>query len=135
MSGGEAQRDAVHILSIHQSKGLEWPVVVPPDPGRWFNLGDLSGRVIADWGLQLGFRVVGARLLQRALDRHLNHRPLPQRGSAVRGEAGLAGRGGGLGIGAAVDTLLKLENNKERDWCGAWFVQHVRPVASGHVSR
>jgi len=48
-SGGEETRgDAVTIASIHQSKGLEWPVVVVPDLGRRFNTRDLNGRLLLD---------------------------------------------------------------------------------------
>jgi ATP-dependent helicase/nuclease subunit A len=40
--------ESIRLLSIHQSKGLEFPVVVVADLGKSFNLGDLSGRVILD---------------------------------------------------------------------------------------
>lgn len=44
-AGGE---DAVHLMSIHQSKGLEFPVVVVADLGKAFNLQDLGAGVILD---------------------------------------------------------------------------------------
>jgi ATP-dependent helicase/nuclease subunit A len=40
--------DAVRLLSIHQSKGLEFPVVVVADLGKPFNLVDLKGDIILD---------------------------------------------------------------------------------------
>ena len=43
-----ATEDAVQLMSIHQSKGLEFPVVVVADLGKRFNWDDLRGRVILD---------------------------------------------------------------------------------------
>ncbi len=53
----DERRDAVTIQTIHASKGLEWPVVVVPDLGRRFNLGDVKENVIADREHGLGLRV------------------------------------------------------------------------------
>jgi ATP-dependent helicase/nuclease subunit A len=50
---GQPMRDAVRLMSIHQSKGLEFPIVVPADLGKRFNLDDLRGRVILDEELGL----------------------------------------------------------------------------------
>jgi ATP-dependent helicase/nuclease subunit A len=44
----EAGADAVRLLSIHQSKGLEFPVVVVADLGKPFNLQDLHAQVLLD---------------------------------------------------------------------------------------
>jgi ATP-dependent helicase/nuclease subunit A len=41
-------RDSVRLMSIHQSKGLEFPIVALPDLGKRFNLDDTRGRVILD---------------------------------------------------------------------------------------
>ena len=46
-------RDAVRLMSIHQSKGLEFPIVALADLGKRFNLDDLRGRVILDEELGL----------------------------------------------------------------------------------
>jgi len=40
--------NAVRLMSIHQSKGLEFPVVVLADIGKSFNLADLRGDIILD---------------------------------------------------------------------------------------
>ena len=42
------ETDAVRLMSIHQSKGQEFPVVVVADLGKKFNLADLRERVILD---------------------------------------------------------------------------------------
>ena len=46
-------RDAVRLMSIHQSKGLEFPIVALADLGKRFNLDDARGRVILDEELGL----------------------------------------------------------------------------------
>jgi ATP-dependent helicase/nuclease subunit A len=50
--------DVVKILSIHQSKGLEFPVVFVPDLGKKFNLSDTRGPLLADRETYLGLMVV-----------------------------------------------------------------------------
>jgi len=42
------ETDAVRLMSIHQSKGLEFPVVVAADLGKKFHLGDLRAQIILD---------------------------------------------------------------------------------------
>src|SRR5207249_976269 len=43
-----SEQDSVRLMSIHQSKGLEFPVVVVPDSGKAFNLADLRAEIILD---------------------------------------------------------------------------------------
>ena len=45
--------DAVRLMSIHQSKGLEFPIVVVADLAKPFNMDDLTGKVILDEELGL----------------------------------------------------------------------------------
>lgn len=40
--------DAVRLMSIHKSKGLEFPVVIVADLAKRFNLSDATGRVLLD---------------------------------------------------------------------------------------
>jgi len=50
--------DVVRVMSIHQSKGLEFPVVFVAGLGTKFNLGDRSGRMIFERKAKIGLRVV-----------------------------------------------------------------------------
>ncbi len=43
-----AEQNAVQLMSIHQSKGLEFPMVVVADLGKPFNLADLGADIILD---------------------------------------------------------------------------------------
>ncbi|MDE3066496.1 MAG: helicase-exonuclease AddAB subunit AddA [Verrucomicrobiota bacterium] len=52
-----AEEDAVRLMSIHQSKGLEFPVVALADLAKPFNEQDLRGDVILDEALGLCPRV------------------------------------------------------------------------------
>ena len=53
-----APESVVRVMSIHRSKGLEFPVVVLADLGHRFNLSDVSGRLIFDRHVGFGLRVV-----------------------------------------------------------------------------
>ena len=50
--------DVVRIMSIHRSKGSEFPIVIVPDLGKGFNTTDLNGSILMDRQLGLGLRVV-----------------------------------------------------------------------------
>ncbi|MEZ5337415.1 MAG: UvrD-helicase domain-containing protein [bacterium] len=56
----EAQ-DVVRLMTVHQSKGLEFPVVVLPDIHRRFNMMDLAGDVLWERGSGIGGRYVNLR--------------------------------------------------------------------------
>jgi ATP-dependent helicase/nuclease subunit A len=50
--------DVVRIMSVHRSKGLEFPVVIVPDLGKAINLQDCAGNILADRKAGLGMVVV-----------------------------------------------------------------------------
>jgi ATP-dependent helicase/nuclease subunit A len=50
--------DVLRVMSIHRSKGLEFPVVFVPDLGKRINTADLNGSILLDRKLGLGLRVV-----------------------------------------------------------------------------
>jgi ATP-dependent helicase/nuclease subunit A len=57
--------DAVRILTVHESKGLEFPVVFVADLGKKFNLSDARGAILYDKDAGLGLSVVDERRLIR----------------------------------------------------------------------
>lgn len=50
--------NVVRIMSIHRSKGLEFPVVLLPDLGKAFNLTDAQGSILLDRHAGIGLQVV-----------------------------------------------------------------------------
>ena len=50
--------DVVRIMSVHRSKGLEFPVVVLPDLGKAINLQDCAGNILLDRTAGLGMVTV-----------------------------------------------------------------------------
>ena len=57
-STATAAQDVVKVMSVHRSKGLEFPVVFVPDLGKAINLDDCHGHILADRELGLGLTVV-----------------------------------------------------------------------------
>ena len=55
----------VRIMSIHRSKGLEFPVVLLPDLGKHHNLTDTRGSILVDRQVGLGMSVVDQERLIR----------------------------------------------------------------------
>lgn len=65
----ESKEDAVHIMSIHHSKGLEFPVVFLSGMQKMFNRADMRARLIADDELGAGIDYVDSenRIRYRSL--------------------------------------------------------------------
>lgn len=70
------QEDVVRIMTIHSSKGLEFPVVFTAAAGRRFNMMDLNGRVLfdKDYGIAVKYmnpekRIAWPSLVQLAFQR------------------------------------------------------------------
>ncbi len=57
--------NVVRIMSIHRSKGLEFPVVILPDLGKQINFADSKGAILIDRQMGLGMEVVDEKRLIR----------------------------------------------------------------------
>jgi ATP-dependent helicase/nuclease subunit A len=57
--------DVVRIMSIHRSKGLEFPVVFVPDLGKKHNIQDASGSILIDRDAGMGLLVADPQLRVR----------------------------------------------------------------------
>ena len=66
LAEGEEAEDAVRIMSIHKSKGLEFPVVFVSGLGKMFNSQDIRERVVLHPRLGLGLDVVDVKRRIRA---------------------------------------------------------------------
>ena len=135
--------DAVRLMSIHQSKGLEFPVVVVADLGKPFNFQDLRAEIILDevFGLCPQVRPPGRavrypsaaqwlarqrqqrellgeelRLLYVALTRAREKLILTGSISRKKWDA-LAG-------GAQITPLTLLSARGTADWLGLWLALH-----------
>ena len=53
-AGNEASSDCVNIMTIHKSKGLEFPIVFVAGMGRKFNEMDVKSKVIIHQKFGLG---------------------------------------------------------------------------------
>lgn len=142
-------RDAVRLLSIHQSKGLEFPIVVLADLGRKFNESDLRAEIILDEEYGLCPRIKPPHAGQRypSLAYWLARRR--QRAELLGEELRLLY----VGMTRARDTLLLSASIPAKrfwqqwqqpdtapapelarslaDWLGFWFARNVGPVAEG----
>ena len=113
--------DAVRLMSIHQSKGLEFPVVALPDLGKNFNEQDLNGEIIFDEAFGLCPQVkppqTGRRYpsLPYWLARRRQKREL--RGEELRLLY--------VALTRARDTLLLLAGISSKKWDDLW----TQPVA------
>ena len=57
--------DAVRVMSIHRSKGLEYPVIVLPDLGKRINFSDCQGSILAECKAGLGMAVIDVERMIR----------------------------------------------------------------------
>jgi ATP-dependent helicase/nuclease subunit A len=116
--------ESIQLLSIHQSKGLEFPVVVLADLGKAFNLSDLSGRIILDeeYGLCCQVQPPGASQRYPSLPYWLARRR--QRRENLGEELRL------LYVGAtrARDFLVLMGTTREKTVVERWKVSETMPV-------
>ncbi|HWL94392.1 MAG TPA: UvrD-helicase domain-containing protein, partial [Phycisphaerae bacterium] len=69
-------RDVVRIMTIHRSKGLEFPVVIVGELGKRFNLDDAKGAILYD--RRLGLALEAVELEKRVIYPTLPHRLVAQ---------------------------------------------------------
>ena len=71
MDYGEAnladeQADTVRIMSIHKSKGLEFPIVIVAGMGKLFNTQDVKGSIVIHPELGVGMDVIDLKKRTKA---------------------------------------------------------------------
>ena len=72
--------DVVRIMSIHKSKGLEFPIVILSGMGRKFNKKDLQNPIVCHQDLGFGFDIVDSKLKEfrhETTDIHIYYLPDP----------------------------------------------------------
>ena len=76
----DEQSDTVRVMTIHKSKGLEFPIVFVAGTGKKFNVTDLAGQVIIHARLGVGMDVVD-------LDRRTKNSKSGKKSDSKRSEA------------------------------------------------
>lgn len=145
------EQDAVRLMSIHQSKGLEFPLVVLADLGKPFNLSDLSAEIILDeqYGLcprvkpphsgrrypSLAHWLARRRQTRESLAEELRLLYVAMtraRDSLILTASISATRYRKLWLRQATDqAIASLTKNSCADWLGVWFAHHAGPTAAG----
>jgi ATP-dependent helicase/nuclease subunit A len=145
-----ADENAVRLMSIHQGKGLEFPVVVVADLAKTFNEQDLRGEIILDGQFGLCPRVqpprTGARypslphwLAQRRQRRELRGEELRLLYVAMTRARDTLILSGGITQTkwnelwtkpAAVTPRSILSAKSLADWLGLWFADQVQSPKS-----
>ena len=69
--------DVVRIMSIHKSKGLEFPVVIVAGVGKQFNFMDLNGKILLDQDLGIGPQYINS-------DRHIEFKTLAKKAISIK---------------------------------------------------
>ena len=142
--------NAVHIMSVHKSKGLEFPIVILANLDKRFNTEDVRQPLILDdrYGLCWSLQLPGTAQTYPSLPHWLGKRK--QREKLIAEEARLLyvaltrARERLLLIGAAaekaiLETWTKRGGQKKQragsflDWLGPWFVGQTRLASDANL--
>lgn len=69
--------NVVRIMTIHKSKGLEFPVVILAGVGKQFNFRDLNGKILLDQDLGMGPQYIDS-------DRYIDFKTLAKKALAIK---------------------------------------------------
>ena len=69
--------NVVRIMTIHKSKGLEFPVVILAGVGKQFNFRDLNGKILLDQDLGMGQQYIDS-------DRYIEFKTLAKKALAIK---------------------------------------------------
>ena len=64
----DEQADTVRIMSIHKSKGLEFPIVIVAGMGKLFNTQDVKGSIVIHPELGVGMDVIDLKKENKGSD-------------------------------------------------------------------
>jgi len=123
-----ATENAVRLMSIHQSKGLEFPIVVVADLAKSFNEQDLRGEIIFDeaYGLCPKVKPPGSGRRYPSLPHWLARRRQKRemRGEEIRLLY--------VALTRARDNLVLTVNLTEKNWAEVW--NEPRPVTTQQIA-
>lgn len=146
-----AVTDAVRLFSIHQSKGLEFPVVALADLSKPFNFSDLHEDILLDSDLGLCLRIAPPKVNARYpslpywLARRRQKRELLGEELRLLYVAMTRARERLLLIGSVTpkqfetcwngegesSTIAMLQARSYSDWLAMWFAENCAPIANG----
>jgi ATP-dependent helicase/nuclease subunit A len=125
-----ADENAVHLMSIHKSKGLEFPVVVVADLAKGFNAQDLHDEIIFDEELGLCPRVKPPHTGRRysSLSHWLAQRR--QRRELLGEQLRLLY----VALTRARDNLILSASITEKNWLEQWTPPQLEPLTTGKIA-
>lgn len=126
-SVSDENADTVRIMSIHKSKGLEFPVVIAAGMGKGFNTQDIKGNILIQASLGVGMDVVD---LQRRTKAPSFYKQVIQRKEKLE-NLGEELRVLYVALTRAKEKLILVGTAKDP----AGKLEEVRPLSFGDLSR